>query len=675
MPFISPSRYTRCLMRNLVLLILLPLFLAGCVFQGKRRYTLDRQESSHIQFRALETDHYAEKYPEEDGVYLFREEMVELVHRAPWNGHPSYHAWHTEAMRYLILNPENDELTTFDLEVDEDMELKKIYINLIAPDGSVREFGLQDMNVEIDSRGNQRYRLAYPGVVRGTVVDAGYETLEDPIQTGTYHHELSLQYSMPCERLSVRYVHPKGWEVAVQGGEYDEPQWRESYSREIDKDRGIKIAAYDAWNVPPLYDEPYSPYRGERLRRLEGVVQSAWMADYHVRMMPSSWDSYGSTMISGMLADNDPDERQIRQHVDTLLDRNADDRTKVEGIITWFNENVRLRSLDRSIEYDPVEVIGRGEGRTQEITALAGLMMLNAGLDTDFLLVHSAFDPPVEVGFIAPGLYYTPALSVEVGDSTLYLFPWIKNYPIGHIPSFLQQQPALALSTDGFREETTVPESDLTKSVTSSTYDVEIDREGVATVVEKRRLEGEAAFFLRRRTENLDGDELEERMKDLVIYEGGEVDFKGYDIENREEFDRPLIITLRYTIDGMVTVTPDEAIVRIEELFSPSFSYTRKVRSSERKNPIRIYTDEEINKRVTLRVPENWRVGPLPDDLREETSFGIATASYSYRPGELTATYSRSLRRSERPAEHYQELLLLIGKDSKLNLSTLVFTY
>ncbi len=649
-------------------LLLIPL-LCGCVVHGKRQYILDHQQTSNVRFEPIDIESYAALYAEDDGVYLYRENYLELVHRGTSllsYDRPSYHAWHAETMRYLILNPEADELTTFDLDLDKEMTLSAAYIHVISPDGSITALDIDDMNVEEDSDGSKRYRVAYPDVVKGTIVDIGYETFENPTRSGSYHHQLRLQYALPCERLLVQIVYPESWDrhVKIRGGETGESESKEVYTRDVDEERELVTTTYQVSNLPALYNEPWSPYRNERLRYLEMAV-----VKFRGSPITRTWKQYAEMLHDYFMSDAKP------RHVDIEIENDGGEEATVKGVISWINENIRLKSLDRSIPYDPIEVIERGEGRPQEITILAGLMMINAGIDTEFLLIHSAFDPPVDTAFVAPGRYYTPGLRVSIGDSTLLLFPWITNYPIGYIPSFLQNQPMLVFSHKEFLKHDRTGTGSQLQDITTSEYSAEIDESGHVSVVEKRRLEGESAFFFRRKIESLDDEELEKEMKELVVYEGGEVDFEEYEIDNREDFDRPLILTLRYTIDGLVTVTPDEAIVRIEELFSPSFSYTRKVETSERKNPIRIYTDEKVNKTIKLQVPERWQVGPLPEDLREETSFGIATASYSYRPGELTATYSRTLRRSERPAGDYAELLRITGTNSKLNLSSLVFTY
>lgn len=649
-------------------LLLMPL-LCGCVLHGKRQFILDHQKTSNVRFEPVDIESYAAIYAEDDGVYLYRENYLELVDRGTsllsYDG-PSYHAWHAETMRYLILNPEADELTTFDLDLDPGMSLQSVHINIFDPDGTIKQLTMKDMNVETDSDGAKRYRVAYPDIVRGSVVDIGYETVETPTSTGNFHHALRLQYALPCERLRVQVVYPKSWfrYVKIRGGVAEHPDREEFYRKQVDEEKEVVIAAYDAHDIPALYNEPWSPYRSERLRYLETSLTNLKGSP-----ITYTWSDYAEKLRDYYIGTVKP------RHVRVEIDREDDEEKTMRAILAWINDNIRLKSLDRSIPYDPIEVIERGEGRPQEITILAGLMMINAGIDTEFLLIHSAFDPPVDMTFVVPGRYYTPGLRVSIGDSTLLLFPWITNYPVGYIPSFLQDQPMLVFSYREFLQHDRTGTGSQLQDITTSEYSAEIDESGHVSVVEKRKLEGESAFFFRRKIENLDDEELQKEMKELVVYEGGEVDFERYEIDNRDDFDRPLVITLRYTIDGLVTVTPDEAIVRIEELFSPSFSYTRKVETSERKNPIRIYTDEKVNKTIKLQVPETWQVGPLPEDLREETSFGIATASYSYRPGELTATYSRTLRRSERPAGDYAELLKITGKNSKLNLSTLVFTY
>ena len=429
-------------------------------------------------------------------------------------------------------------------------------------------------------------------------------------------------------------------EGKVRGGETEKPSWTETYRKFEDDDHDIDIAQYDAREIPALRNEPYSPYRGERLRVLEGAAIHAYMGDYSVNMIPKTWDSYASGAIGSMLDGNDRDEREIRRKVDQLVDRSAPDIEKMKRIVTWVNDSLRYRSFDDSYEYDPIKALEAKEGQAGEINSVVGLMLLNAGLNTDFLLIHSAYDRPVDESFVAPGLYYTPGLEVEIEDSTFYLFPYIRNYPLGHIPSYLQNQSALVMDEGGFKKFDSIPGNSLSTSIITSEYDAEIDEDGLVTVVERRTMEGEDGFGFRREIENLDEEDLEDEVEDLIVYEGGVIDFQGYEMENREEYGQPLIITLRYTIDGLVTMTPEEAIVRIEELFSPAFSYSRKVDIEERKNPIRIYTEEQVNKKVTLTVPSTWRVNDLPDEVSEKTSFGEATARYSYTPGKLTATYS-----------------------------------
>ena len=657
-------------MRPILFLSLLSLapLLSSCVIDGKRQFVFDYQKDENVRVTPLDIDTYAEIYAEDDGVYLYRENYIEMVHKGSsllTQDLQTFDSWYVETMRYLVLDPDAEELSTFDLALAPGVRLMNAHIKVIDPDGGITHLDISDMNVETDSDGARRYRVAYPGVKKGTIVDVGYETLEDPRRTGHYHHELPLQYRLPCEQLRIQVVHPTHWRIKIRGGVDATPNRDELYQRRVDGENRVAITTYDAHDIPALYNEPWSPYRNERLRYIEIAL-----VKYRGSPITESWAQYADKLFDYYVDGYSP--RQVK--VD--LERNSDDEgSTIRAVLDWVHEKVRHKALDPSIRYDPVEAIERGEGRSAEITVLTKLLLQKVGIVANFVLIHSVLDPPVFDDFVAPGRYYFPGLELQSADSTLLLFPWISRYPAGHIPGFLQQQPMLVFGQSGFLRHDSAGTGAQGRDITTSEYNAEIDEEGQLTMVEVRRLEGEDAFFLRRRMEEFDDEELDEEMKDLIIYEGGEIDFEGYDIENREEYNRPLIITLRYTIDGLVTITPDEAIVRIEELFSPSFSYKRKVETSERVNPIRIYTDEEVSKTVTLRVPENWQVGSLPEDLREETSFGTATASYRYRPGELTATYSRSLRRSERPAEHYQELLLLIGRDSKLNLSTLVFTY
>lgn len=656
--------------------LLFVLLLCGCNNHALREYTLDRQHATDIAYTPADLEYYQETYPEEEGVYLYREQMVELV---PGRSHlfqgRYYDAWEVTAMRYLILDPNAENLTTFELELAADEELRSAYVSVISPDGRIAQFERNDLHVQEDGDGSRTYRLAYPDIELGSVIDVGFERLSNPLETNEFYYRLPLRFSMPVEVLSVRYIYPRSWKMKFRGGWEEEDHWDRTYEEAVDEERGVNVVRYDARNIPTREHEPYAPYQSASQRYLEGVVTRANVEDVVVSTRWTTWEEYAEGAVSYMFDDISPSDREIRQRVEGIVVPEDTPFIRMRKILDQVYTDLRYRRPSAQDEYDPIAALDKGSGSARELTVLTGMMMLNAGLDVDFFLAHSAYDLPVSDWFVSPDVFYHPGLRVALEDSTYYVFPYIRNYPVGRVPGFLQGQPALMFDRRSFGGIDSIPESERSESHVSLAYEIVVEEDGRLHVEEERTLAGEEGFSMRRRLEHLSGEELDQEIEGLVLYEGGDIEFLEYDIEHRDSYGDPLIITMTYELDGLVTLAPEEAILRIGELLSPSFNYVRKLDVTSRQNPIRIYSGETIEKRVVLHLPATWQIDFLPADVREETDFGEARATYSFAPGKFSAEYYRTLRRAEGPASEIDQLARLIGIGSTLSLPTLIFTY
>jgi hypothetical protein len=135
-----------------------------------------------------------------------------------------------------------------------------------------------------------------------------------------------------------------------------------------------------------------------------------------------------------------------------------------------------------------------------------------------------------------------------------------------------------------------------------------------------------------------------------------------------------LQIKLEYTIDNLVTVTPEEVIFQTGGLFSPSSTGgERKVDTSERRNPIRIYNDEQTNKNITVQYPASWQLSSTLADIQRSNDFGSVEGKYENSPGKLSIRQTRLLKQSSAPKEKFPELLELISRQSKLSIPTIIF--
>lgn len=111
-------------------------------------------------------------------------------------------------------------------------------------------------------------------------------------------------------------------------------------------------------------------------------------------------------------------------------------------------------------------------------------------------------------------------------------------------------------------------------------------------------------------------------IRDLLTYTEGDVDDLEYDLVRLDEYGTPFEIQIRYTIDNLVTLTPEEVLFQTGGLLSPASLSSFKVDTRERTLPIRIYYDRITNKTIRLRFPEAWALTTALEGVEYENRFG-----------------------------------------------------
>lgn len=655
-------------LRSFFLFLSLGVLLCSCVSTGKRTFALSHLPKDSIRLKPVDLEAYKKTYADYDGVYLMREYVVEHAQRPYVGGQYSWDIYKIGTLRYVVLNPDAEWLTTFKLDVEKGEELKNAFITVIAPDGSVRQFDKGDLREEVDSDGDRVYKLAYPGIVEGSIVDEGYEIHYDPNYKPEVRHQIPLQFAIPCERLSVRYAYPDEWTIKTRKSADGSPVLFRTLS---EPERDLLVLAYDNTDIAAVPREIYSPYLKEFADYLDLSLAEYKIGSYTHSTVPESWKEYAESYRSYALEKGSPQSRAIGKQVEKIVEKSDSPMQKMKKIVAWVQKEIVVDWDQPNRHFR--DLLQSKRGKPYLICGVTRAMLENAGITSSLVLIHSAEEGPFDSTYLHWGAFYQAGVTAQIDGKTFYLFPWIKNYPVEQVPVYFQGQPALVITDEGYGGFETVPYGSIAGNRIQSGYDVEIDEEGVMRVAETREFYGEAAYELRRTFEGLNEEKLEKEIRDMLSYEGGEVKLEKYELEKRDDYSQPLVVRMTYTIDNLVTVTPDEAIVRSEGLFSPAARTGYKLDTLKRRTPIRIYNDEQYLKRVSVRVPAGWRLIETPKPVSEKNRFGEISASYSYAEGVLTVEHTRRLQRSDGTAAEAGELQAIVGKRSKLNVPTLIF--
>ena len=639
----------------LLLPVLAALFLASCVSGPKRHFALERIHPDSLKTYKFDVDAYKEKYDGHDGVFISADHVLEHVAAAQvWN------AYRVSTLRFMVLNPDAEWLTTFSVGPDKGGKLLRAYVNVISPDGSVRSFTEQDMKLEEDSDGNTVYRFAYPDVQVGTVVDEGYE-IRYPSGAWVAREDFPLQYHLPCEQVRVRFACPNWFTTRTKKIGPDE-------RIEAQPDHsvmGVKGIVYEAKDVPAVADEPYSPNFKEMSRYLDVAVTGV-----HSTMFLRSWDHFAEGFKEYALDRESFWRDRAGSVLDDIVTDDMTDLQKTDVIISWLQQNIAIEEVPADFSFN--DVIKRKKGNSILVTGLARLMLEKVGLDADFLLIHSAEQGYFDEDYVTFGTLTVPAVRTMVDEEEYVLFPYIKNLPIDLVPEYVQGQRAIRINGDGF---VTMPEGNLARNTITESYHLKIDDEGLISVSEEKELRGSAAYSVRRLLEKVKEEEIEELMRELLTYEEGDVELKKYDIENRDDYHKPLKVRLEYEIDNLVTITPDEVIVQTAGLLSPSSNRKTKVETEKRVNPIRVYYTERLVRNITIDHPDAWRLSTLPENIAIENDFGSIDAEYSTADGQVRIALSRTLNNIKASADKFPDMLHIIGSRSRyLQVPTLIFS-
>ena len=647
---------TTIMTRSLFPLVILGLVgLSACTPRALRYYPAVPVSADSLAHSSYDVDNYRETYDGHDGVYIEKELTVEhYLQGQDWSA--SLHS----RLRFMILNEDAEWITTFRVQIDPGESLKTAWVTTMAPDGTVRSYGVEDMKREEKSDGTIIYKFAYPEIAVGTVVDEGFD-IRYAVGRSLSQFVFPLQFDVPTEKVSVRFVYPKIFSVKTKKlGPSDR------LAINYENPRGGRAVVYEDTDLPAVADEPYSPYFKEMTRYLEIAITGA----YSETWLPS-WSSFADGYRDYAVDKESFWRDRAEDIVEDVVDDSMSDRQKFAAIVGWLQKNIEVAYLE---DADFNDVIKSRKGGPMLINGLARLMLDKVGIDANLILVHPAYDGFFDQDYIVYGTLTDPAIHAKIDGKDLVAVPHRKHYPIDLIPQDMQGQRALKIDEDGFAGFMTIPYGDADHNNVREVYNLSISEEGVITIEEVNELDGSVAYSVRRMLEDASETEIKELMEVLVTYDEGEVELDSWEIENQNDYDKPLTVRLSYTIDNLVTVTPEEVIVQTGGLLSPASSTGTKVDSDERVNPIRVYYDEQLEKQVNISYPQNWRLETELPKTKVANKFGSLSAEFEEQGGTTRITLSRTLNRIDAPAEEFGKMLDLLSSRSRyFDVPTLIF--
>jgi hypothetical protein len=652
---------------KLLLFLFASLLLASCA-SSSRIYFL--KDPIVTRTDSLDLNAYEKKYPDVDGVSLNYEEKIQ--HCGSVNMFFGVQQWiyiTSVQSKVLVLNPRNEKITTFRLPVGDVSNLSKVYLKTTSPDGIVKMYGIRDLIQEKNSSGNIQYKFIYPGVKKGTIIEEGYEKVYNlpAFNWAPLEHDIDLQFPMPCEKFSFNYAFPTGFNLKIKK---ISPVDTSNYQYVNDDKNNARILTYSNTNIPEYPVEPFSPYYKETARYLQFNIADGEMLNVSFRSM-KDWNEIASHYEDYMTDKGSFFYSRIAHLTEELTKNCKSNLEKLDSIVTYVQKNIDVDFSKTSESYGQMLKDKKGDAFT--MTGIVYSMLKKAGISSDYILIHSAEQGYFDRNYISYNQFMYPAVKLTLDEKSYIVFPYIKNLPIDIIPDFFQDETALVISEE-FKSLITHLISDKSSyNSLDDNYDITIDENGKLTVDELKTIKGYPAYELRRDLPELNEENKDKIIKALLTYQGSEINVENFEILNREEYKEPLKLKFRYTIDNLVSVTPDDILFQTGGLLAPASLKIIQLSTEKRKNPIKIYNYENNSKTISIKFPKTWKVQSEFKDVNIENCFGMLSSRTEVQDGLLKITKINNLKKSFQPKDKIKELCEIIGSNSNSTVPTIIF--
>ncbi len=155
-------------------------------------------DSQEKEGQPIDVASYESKYPGCAGVLL--EYQHKINHRVKSRKQPgSWEYIEKVERRYLVLDPENEEMTTFQQSIPDNYYLREIELWITRPGGAL-EFVTSGVNSEPNAEGGLTYKHAYPNVVKSSIITEKYRVMARSLfETPPFYNHIPLQFQIPCE--------------------------------------------------------------------------------------------------------------------------------------------------------------------------------------------------------------------------------------------------------------------------------------------------------------------------------------------------------------------------------------------------------------------------------------------------------------------------------------------
>lgn len=654
-------------------ILLIGLFILAATFSGclniemnfaqggimKRAFAFEPPNIDSVKNVKFNITPYLEKYKGNNAVFL---NFIEILDQVSYD-----RSVFTKRVKYIILNKEYTSLTTIQLSD----EVASFYAVVRNPDGWEKTFGKSDL-IETSENGSTVYKLAFPNVQNGTLIEYGFEM---QVINALYSYpfvSLPTQLYHPCENLKVIAAVPSFLQPYVKplpnslGG---------VLKTEIDEDNEKTIFYYNRKNISAIREEKLSLYINQIVPPFV-VSHRMGILKRQISYIESIKPSWEATPYKADIAED------FVESVKNLVRKCKTKQEKVDTLVRYVRREIKVSPNFYVSSVDYEDVLEEKTAPARVIVGLLQAMLWTIDVKAKYIMAY-----PVDYGD-TEGLneevrYMEQGLMFNIDNKEYVVFPLYDMTPYHTIPYNFMGQKALLLEPrseenhDDFVFSTIVlPTSNPIEPEIVETLDVTIAENGTISIKDKRELYGDAAFSTHRDVNAMKKEDWEGYFKNHVMYEDVKLNITKLNYEKpKKNSSDPITINSEYSIDNMVSILPDEAIIQTNGLLGLYSYFAVRDDSSKRENQVKIYYNEKSTRKIIFHLPANWQISNAKPLGVTKNSIGEVLWKFTQNDSRtITIEIVRTIKAGTYKPEFYTELLEIIGTHGKYMKDNLVFS-
>jgi tetratricopeptide (TPR) repeat protein len=571
-----------------------------------------------------------QNYPQAGAQILFCDEKVEVT---PDNKEVSY-------LHYVvrILNERGKEgFSEAHIEYDSTYEKVELdYARTIKPDGKVVDVGLSQIRdvtkyLNFPLYSNARiYIISFPEIAEGASIEYKLKIIRNQlINKKDFVMGYPVQSSEPIIAANFTIELPKGKTLYIKTLNEKYNNFAVNLAPSIEQKENKVVYRWQFRDIPQIIPEANMPSQVEINPILLFSTFNKWEDVY------SWWWSLAKDKI---VADG-----AIKEKISELTRGLDSEEAKLRKIYNFCAQEIRYVAVEYGqAGYEPhqaKDIFKNKYGDCKDQAILLVTMLREEGFSAWPVLIGTKDYYNLNEDF--PSMLFNHCIAaVSLKDKIIFLDPTAETCPLGDLPSGDQERRVLSCRADGYKIENT-PLYPAAHNLAKQTLDIKIKDDESISAQKKIFTTGlynqAQRYWLLYTVPDLIRDQLEAKIQEISI--GARLD--SYNIENLDTLDKT--IELSYKFHGPEYFTNAGKLRVMPQLASLDTSLVAKDR---RRYPIDFGVLDSKEAELKLRLPSNFVIKYMPEDIVEDSPWMKFTLNYKKQGNELIFSQKIELKKN-----------------------------